>query len=198
MNWVSQQRLVHLATNQRSTMEYLEGSIKCLVRARNTSVPSKPSVAPAPVTVTKTSWSSTSLSIEEWTNCDAQTIELLLFNTKDAIEWKININGTVVKAWQSYINIYENALAMAQQNAIQDLYNTLYIDHTNFDLFITILQKKISNINALGGKLTDEDFKLIILNVLPQSWDSVVASLYGNINSVETISRLQSWYTRIS
>jgi len=52
---------------------------------------------------------------------------------------------------------------------MQDLRNTLYTDHTDFDLFITILQKKFSNVNALGGKLTDEDFKLIILNALPQS-----------------------------
>ena len=87
---------------------------------------------------------------------------------------------------------------MARQNAVQDLCNTLYTDHTDFDLFITTLQKKFSNVNALGGKLTDEDFKLIILNVLPQSWDSVVASLYGNMNLAETISQLQSWYARIS
>jgi len=58
---------------------------------------------------------------------------------------------------------------MAQQNTVQDLHNTLYTDHTDFDLFITILQKKFSNVNALGGKLTDEDFKLIILNILSQS-----------------------------
>jgi len=81
---------------------------------------------------------------------------------------------------------------------VQDLRNTLYTDHTDFDLFITILQKKFSNVNALGGKLTDEDFKLIILNTLPYFWDSVVAGLYGNINSAETILRLQSWYARIS
>ena len=123
---------------------------------------------------------------------------LLLFNTKDAIGWGININGTAVEAWQSYIDIYKNTLAMARQNAIQDLRNTLYIDHTDFNLFITILQKKFSNINALGGKLTNKDFKLIILNMLPQSWDSVVAGLHRNMNSVKTISRLQSWYARIS
>jgi len=73
---------------------------------------------------------------------------------------------------------------------VQDLRNTLYTNHTDFDLFITTLRKKFSNVNALGGKLTDEDFKLIILNVLPQSWDLVVAGLYGNMNSAETISRL--------
>jgi len=64
-NWASWWRLVHLAANQRGAIGYLEGSIKCLVRARNTSVPSKPSVVPALVTVTKTFWSSTSPSIEE-------------------------------------------------------------------------------------------------------------------------------------
>ena len=77
---------------------------------------------------------------------------------------------------------------MVQQNAMQDLRNILYTDHTDFNLFITILRKKFSNVNALGGKLTDEDFKLIILNALPHSWDSVVAGLYGNMNSAETIS----------
>ena len=121
---------------------------------------------------------------------------LLLFNTKDAVGRGINIDGTAAEAWQSYIDIYENASAMAQQNAVQDLRNTLYTNHTDFDLFITILQKKFSNVNALGEKLTNEDFKLIILNALPHSWDSVVASLYGNMNSAETISQLQSWYCK--
>ena len=123
---------------------------------------------------------------------------LLLFNTKDAVERGINIDGTAAEAWQLYIDIYEKASAIAWQNAVQDLCNTLYTDHTNFDLFITTLQKKFPNVNTLGGKLTDEDFKLIILNALPQSWDSVVTGLYGNMNSAETISWLQSQYTRIS
>jgi len=113
---------------------------------------------------------------------------LLLFNTKDAVGRGINIDGTVAEAWQSYIDIYENASAMAQQNTVQNLRNTLYTNHTDFNLFITILQKKFSNINTLGEKLTDKDFKLIILNTLPQSWDSVVAGLYGNMNSAEIIS----------
>jgi len=53
-NWASWQRLVHLAANQRGAMGYFVGFIKYPVRARNTSVPSKPSVAPAPVTITET------------------------------------------------------------------------------------------------------------------------------------------------
>jgi len=61
-------------------------------------------------------------------------MELLLFNTKDAIGQGINIDGTAAEAWQSYIDIYKNMSAMVRQNAIQDLCNTLYIDHTDFNL----------------------------------------------------------------
>jgi len=64
---------------------------------------------------------------------------LLLFNTKDAVGQGINIDSTTAEAWQLYIDIYENTSAMARQNAVQDLYNTLYIDYTDFCLFITIL-----------------------------------------------------------
>jgi len=156
----------------------------------NTSTLGKATILPAPVTPTETPWSSTLPSLKEWTNRNAWTMGLLLFNTKDAVGRGINIDGTAAEAWQSYIDIYENASGMARQNTVQDLRNTLYTNHTDFDLFITTLRKKFSNVNALGGKLTDEDFKLIILNVLPQSWDLVVAGLYRNMNSAETISRL--------
>ena len=84
-NWASWRRLIRLAANQRSAIGYLEGSITHPIRARNTSVPSKPSATPAPATPTETPWSSTSPSLEEWTNRDAWTMGLLLFNTKDAV-----------------------------------------------------------------------------------------------------------------
>jgi len=94
-------------------MGYLEGSIKQPVTISNTSIPGKATTLPALATPTKTPWSSTSLSLEEWTNCDVWTMGLLLFNTKDTVGRGINIDGTTAEAWQSYINIYENTLAMA-------------------------------------------------------------------------------------
>jgi len=138
-NWASWRRLIRLAANQRGAMGYLEGSIKQPVMTNNTSTPGKATTLPAPATPTKTPWSFTSLSLEEWTNRDTWTMGLLLFNTKDAVGRGINIDGTAAEAWQSYIDIYENASAMARQNAMQDLRNTLYTDHTDFDLFITTL-----------------------------------------------------------
>jgi len=112
MNWASWRRLIHLAANQRGAMGYLEGSIKQPVTTSNTSTPGKATTLPAPATPTEIPWSSTSPSLEEWTNRDAWTIGLLLFNTKDAVGRGINIDGTAAEAWQSYIDIYENASAM--------------------------------------------------------------------------------------
>jgi len=87
-----------LAVNQRGTMGYLEGSIKQLVMISNTSTPGKATTLPASVTPTETPWSSTSPSLEEWTNHDTWPMGLFLFNTKDAIGRRINIDGTAAEA----------------------------------------------------------------------------------------------------
>ena len=70
MNWALQKRLIYLAANQRGVIEYLEGSIKQSVTTSNTSTPGKAITLPASATPTETPWSSTSLSLEEWTNYD--------------------------------------------------------------------------------------------------------------------------------
>jgi len=64
-NWASWQRLIHLATDQRGAMEYLEGSMKQPIKTRNTNTTSKLTILPTPTPPTKTPWSFISLSHEE-------------------------------------------------------------------------------------------------------------------------------------
>jgi len=104
-------------------MGYLDGSIKCRTRARNTNLLGKASEASAKYNPSNTYQDPLefyvtipSPSLEEWTNCDARTMGLLLFNIKDAVGRGINIDD-------------------------QDLRNTLYIKHTDFNLFIAMLRK---------------------------------------------------------
>jgi len=87
---------------------------------------------------------------------------------------------------------------MAQQNAEQELQNMTYSNNTDFNVFITTMRNKLSCANALGATITDENFRIIILNALPPSWDLVVAALYGDVSATEAISWLETWYTRIS
>jgi len=103
------------------------------------------------------------------------------------------------EAWTSYIETFEKASNMTCLNAEQNLRSTTYIDHTDFTNFITDMRNKWSNARALGANIPDEDFKNIIINALPDSWDPAVAALYDpSMTSSEAISCLQTWYTRIN
>jgi len=86
---------------------------------------------------------------------------------------------------------------MTQLNAEQILWNAMYSDRTNFNDFIIDMRNKWSDARALGSKITDEDFKDIIISSLPKSWSSVTAPLYDpGMISVDTIAHLQIWHTK--
>ena len=77
---------------------------------------------------------------------------------------------------------------MARQNIEQELHNLTFSDRDDFQNHITIMQNKLSQAKALGADITDKNFKTILLNSLPSSWDPVVASLYKDIPISKTIS----------
>ena len=87
---------------------------------------------------------------------------------------------------------------MARQNAEQELRNLTFSEGDDFQTHVTIMRNKLSQARALGANITDKNFKTILLNSLPGSWDPVVASLYKDIPVSETISQLQVWWLRIS
>jgi len=93
---------------------------------------------------------------------------------------------------------YETTSDMARQNIEQELRNLTFSYGDDFPNHITIMHNKLSQARALGADITDKNFKTILLNSLPSSWDPVVASLYKDIPVSETISQLQVWWLRIS
>jgi len=92
-----------------------------------------------------------------------------LINTKNPAGLRINIDGTAAEAWTSYINTYKKASNMTQLNTKQILRNAMYSDQTDFNDFIIDMHNKWSDARALGSKITDEDFKDIIIFSLPES-----------------------------
>jgi len=87
---------------------------------------------------------------------------------------------------------------MARQNIEQELCNLTFSDGDDFQNYVTIMRNKLSQVRALGIDITDKNFKTILLNSLPSSWDPVIASLYKDIPISKTISQLQVWWLRIS
>ena len=73
----------------------------------------------------------------------------------------------------------------------------MYSDRTDFNDFIIDMRSKWSDARALGSKITDEDFKDIIISSLSESWSSVTAPLYDpGMTSVDAMAHLQIWHTK--
>jgi len=189
-NWSSWRRLIRTAAVSKRAYGYLDGSIK------------QPSTSPTPTShpasvPTETLWDSETPSLKKWKARDAWTLGLLLFNTKNPTGLGINIDSTAAEAWTSYINTYEKASNMARLHAEQILQNLTYSDRTDFNDFIINMWSKWSDARALGSKITNEDFKDIIISSLPESWNPTAAPLYDpNMTSADAIARLQIWYIK--
>jgi len=73
----------------------------------------------------------------------------------------------------------------------------MYSDRTDFNDFIIDMRSKWSDARALGSKITDEDFKDIIISSLSESWSSVTTPLYDpGMTSVDAMAHLQIWHTK--
>ena len=73
----------------------------------------------------------------------------------------------------------------------------MYSDRTDFNNFIIDMYSKWSDARALGSKITNEDFKNIIISSLPKFWSLATAPLYDpGMTSVDIIAYLQIWHTK--
>ena len=108
------------------------------------------------------------------------------------------MDKSAAEAWKSYRDNYEVASDMAQQNTKQDLCTTTCFDNDDFPTFIAMLRNKWARANALGIAISDKNFKTIVINSLPRSWDPIIASLFKDMPSSEAISQLDIWWLRIS
>jgi len=59
------------------------------------------------------------------------------------------------------------------------------------------MHSKWSDARVLGSKITDKDFKDIIISSLPESWSSTTTLFYDpEMTSVDAIAHLQIWHTK--
>jgi len=179
-NWPTWSNNILSITTLKGTTGYLDDTI---------AKPPKSTSSPPP----ETPWNSPNLSEVKWEARNAWTKIFLTFNTKNLVRLGINIKGTAADTWKTYMDGYETTSDMARQNIEQELRNLTFSDGDDFPNHITIMCNKLSQAKALGADITDKNFKTILLNSLPSSWDPVIASLYKDMPVSETISQLQVW-----
>ena len=70
------------------------------------------------------------------------------------------------------------------------IFNTVFADGNDFSTHISNLHTKWVTANNAGTKITGADFRMIILSLLPASWDSVIGTKYEAKLSAYVISHL--------
>ncbi|KAG2014964.1 nonmuscle myosin heavy chain b [Coprinopsis cinerea AmutBmut pab1-1] len=102
------------------------------------------------------------------------------------------------EAWTTLTTQFDLRDDVTLINAQRDLRNSLFKDGDDLAAHIADLRTKWTTANALGAKVDDADFRMVVLASLPASWDNVVATLYGSKSSTDTIARLLMHWNRIN
>jgi len=188
---------------------YLDGSIVCPVPASKIltitvmkapgaiSTTASPTLSPIIIPISETYWDSLTPSIREWKTCNAWTKMLLLFNTTELTGLGIDTSGTVADAWKTYIDLYDKKTLVGWLNAETELRNTFLTENGDFPAHITLLRKKLTHARSVGAEISDRNFATIILNSLPSTWDSIVATVFEHDSSSKIIAKLHTWWLRV-
>ena len=67
------------------------------------------------------------------------------------------------------------------------LCSTAYAEGTDFIAHITNLHTKWQEATEKGATISDATFRTIIMNSLPESWNTIIASLYATTTSAVLI-----------
>ena len=111
---------------------------------------------------------------------DAWTKILLTINIKDIDGLGIDTTGTAVSIWKMAKDNYEITSEMTKINAQEELQTIKYTDDDDFPTHLFIMCSKLSQVHAMGTTISDNTFKVILLNSLPKTWNPAVVPLYNN------------------
>ncbi|PPQ82316.1 hypothetical protein CVT24_002271 [Panaeolus cyanescens] len=152
-----------------------------------------------PTTTTlPTPWTSLKPTEEEWDQRDAWALILITFNIKNPVGLGVDIDGTAADAWRSLETQYRFVSEIAVVNAENELRNLRYIDGNDLNTHLADLRMRWTYANSIGASINDRDFRMIVIQSLPASWDHMVTTLYTSPTSADTIARLRMHWDRVN
>ncbi|KAH0578108.1 hypothetical protein H2248_005520 [Termitomyces sp. 'cryptogamus'] len=100
------------------------------------------------------------------------------------------MDSTVAQAWSSLTKAYGIVSDLAAMGAENDLCTTKFADGADFPTHIADLQTKWSEATEKEAEVSDSTTWPIVMMLLPESWNTVVVSMYSTKTSVDLISGL--------
>ncbi|KAF7333956.1 hypothetical protein MSAN_02397600 [Mycena sanguinolenta] len=170
-NWVPWKRRVTAILRERGLLKIVEGTMQKPVAAD----PDKPT-------------KDERKERECWEELDgkAQTqIELTLSDSQ-----MVHIAGakTAAEMWSQLKQVKERGGKLGILSLRRRLYRTIADDTTDITVHVTELRRIQEELAILGSIVSDEDFLLLIISSLPESWDSFTSAYLGASSNAPTIT----------
>ncbi|KAH0590739.1 hypothetical protein H2248_000865 [Termitomyces sp. 'cryptogamus'] len=135
-------------------------------------------------------WTSKSPSLEEWEERNVWALGLIVYNTKTPVGLGIKMDGSAMEAWKGLTDNYGVFSKIATMHAKKCLCATKFLDTMDFLKHIKDLREKWKPVTEKGAKIDDDIFHTILLALLLESWNAVVAGVYAMIQSKDLIATL--------
>jgi hypothetical protein len=102
----------------------------------------------------------------------------------------VHIAGTKTAAemWSQLKQVKERGGKLGILSHRRRLYRTIADDATDIAEHVTELRRIQEELAILGNLVSDEDFLLLIISSLPESWDNFTSAYLGASSNIPTIS----------
>lgn len=188
-NWQEWKATIRAAAKARGLLGYFDGTIQ---KPRNTPTPYPP-IYPTPPTY----WGSSNPSLDEWEQRDAYAQGMMTGNLKNAVGLGVNTTGTAHQTWDSLAKTRDAKSDLGLIIAQQNLRTIRYSDSDDLEAHIKLLRVAWSDANAQGAQIVDSQFRAIVLQSMPETWDVLISGCDDVKSSEDVILRLLMHRRRI-
>ena len=92
-----------------------------------------------------------------------------------------NLTGdNAAEMWANLCNVKESKGKMGILRTRKTLYRAIMDDSTELSVHIALLKRYRAELSALGSVIEDDDFSMLILSSLPDSWESFNEAYLGS------------------
>ena len=137
-------------------------------------------------------WGSLRPTEEEWDQRNAYALGMIMLNVKNTIGQGVKTDGTAAQAWKSLTDVHDLAMGMGLLAADSNLCMLRHIDGADLGAHITAMREAWAKTKAQGRKITDDDFRLIVIASMPKEWNVYISTLDTFKTSAEVITKLHS------
>ena len=175
-NWLAWKRRVSAMMREKKLLSLIEGSDQTLNKR------------PVQAGTTATSEELTKMAVWDEMDGQARTIIELSIGDKEMIH--ISGANTAKEMWDQLKLVKESRGRIGILAARRKLYRSYAEEGTDIADHVTEFRKMQEEIHMMGSLVADEDFCMLLLSSLPESWDQFTSAYLGSHSDEKVMVKL--------